>query len=500
MTIQPSHPQGSLQAMQQQYGDRYRWLLLMTVMVGSVTAIMSSTIVNVAIPDLSHFFDLGQERAQWVSSSFMAASSTTMLTTPWMLTRLGYRRTYMLCMVLLLSGGVLGGLSHDYAWVLVARVMEGLATGMVQPIPAIIILRAFPQEQQGRASGLFGMGVVLAPALGPSVGGLLVDAFGWRSIFFLVVPFCLLSIFLASRFVPASAPGGQATQSGVSMDWVGLLLASLGTVSLLNAMVSWHQGGHDIALFLLLVTLCSWSTFLAWQWRLSKHPSAHQRHGPLLNLRLFAFGSFAKGCIVAFAYGAVLFGSTYLYPAYLQIGLKLSASYVGALLMPSGILMAVLIAIGGRLADHYPLHKLMATGLLILTVSFGLITLLTEQHSLTWLVALTMFGRIGMGLILPSLNLAAMRGVSRELITQGASTVAFVRMLGGALGVSICGIFLQWRMTALEQTQDAHSQPVSPLNAFNDTFLLLAGCCLVAMVVALRMRTPEPKGPERMVH
>ena len=203
------------------YGERYRWLLLLSVMVGVMASIMSSTIVNVAIPGLSHHFSLGQERAQWVSSGFMVAMTVSMLTTPWLLARYGYRRTYVGTMVLLLAGGLAGGLATDFTLVLVARVAEGLAAGVVQPIPAIIILRAFQPHEQGRASGIFGMGVVLAPAIGPSIGGVLVDLFGWRSIFFMVVPLCLASIWLAYKFVPTTAPGGVAAARSEGLDWRG---------------------------------------------------------------------------------------------------------------------------------------------------------------------------------------------------------------------------------------------------------------------------------------
>ncbi|MDQ8002247.1 MAG: MFS transporter, partial [Pseudomonadota bacterium] len=180
----PHHAQAPLQTLRERYGERYRWLLLISVMVGVMASIMSSTIVNVAIPGMSQHFHLGQERAQWVSSGFMVAMTVSMLTTPWLLSRFGYRRTYSGTMVLLLAGGLLGGLADNFSLVLVARVAEGLAAGVVQPIPAIIILRAFEPHEQGRASGIFGMGVVLAPAIGPSIGGVLVDLFGWRSIFF----------------------------------------------------------------------------------------------------------------------------------------------------------------------------------------------------------------------------------------------------------------------------------------------------------------------------
>jgi len=260
-------PTGTLAALQERYGPRYRWLLLLSVMVGTMASIMSSTIVNVAIPDLSQHFTLGQERAQWVSSGFMVAMTVSMLTTPWLLARYGYRRTYVGTMLLLMAGGIVGGFSNDFTLVLAARVAEGLAAGIVQPIPAIIILRAFEPNEQGRASGIFGMGVVLAPALGPSIGGVLVDLFGWRSIFFMVVPFCLASIWLACKFVPVSTPGGMTAQRGNMLDWRGLVLGSVGTLCLLNGLVELHGGGAAAGV-LLLGAAAALVAFLAWQRRL----------------------------------------------------------------------------------------------------------------------------------------------------------------------------------------------------------------------------------------
>src|SRR5206468_10630806 len=139
------------------HGPRYRWLLMLSVMVGTMASLMSATVVNVAIPGMSHAFSLNQERAQWVSSGFMVAMTVSMLTTPWLLGRYGYRATYVGTMVLLLTGGIVGGVAGDFSVVLAARVAEGLAAGVVQPIPAIIMIRAFEPSEQGRASGLFGM-------------------------------------------------------------------------------------------------------------------------------------------------------------------------------------------------------------------------------------------------------------------------------------------------------------------------------------------------------
>lgn len=488
---------GSLAALQARHGPRYRWLLLMAVMVGTIASVMSSTIVNVAIPDLSRHFALGQDRAQWVTSGFMAAMTASMLTTPWLLSRFGYRAVYAGCMWLLMAGGVLGGLSSDYTWVLIARVAEGLAAGVVQPIAAIIILRAFGPHEQGRASGLFGTGVVLAPALGPSVGGVLVDFFGWRSIFFMVVPFCLASLWLARRYVPTGAPGGVAAgQDNTRLDWAGLLLATLGTVCLLNGLVALSDGprGDGHSLWLLGAAAALVLGFLAWQRHLGRR-SAPGGVQPLMDLHLFRHRQFAMGCLVSLTYGAALFGSTYLLPVYMQVGLQLAPALVGTILLPAGIVLALTIPAVGHLADHQPAHRLVSGGLLLLAASFALMVTLDLQTPLMWMMAWSVLGRIGLGFILPSLNLGAMRGMPAHTISQGSSTVSFVRMLGGAAGVSLCGVALQWRLSAHGVALHDTAQGANRLAAFNEVFLMLAGVCTLAMLAAWRLRPATPLHP-----
>jgi EmrB/QacA subfamily drug resistance transporter len=472
----------SLSALRERYGPRYRWLLLLSVMIGTMASIMSSTIMNVAIPDLSQHFTLGQERAQWVSSGFMVAMTVSMLTTPWLLARYGYRRTYVGTMLLLMAGGIVGGFSNHFTVVLAARVAEGLAAGVVQPIPAIIILRAFEPNEQGRASGVFGMGVVLAPALGPSIGGVLVDLFGWRSIFFMVVPFCLASIWLALKFVPVSAPGGGAAQPGNRLDWRGLVLGSAGTLCLLNGLVQLHGGGASAGV-LLLGAAAALVAFLAWQRRLMAGGGE-----PLMNLALFGSRSFAMGSIVAFIYGTAMFGSIYLLPVYMQLALGLSPSYVGTILLPSGLVLAVTIPLAGRLADHQPMHLLVSIGLALLAASFVLMVTISLGTGIWLLVAWTTLGRIGLGFILPSLHIGSMRALDKSLIPQGSSAINFLRMLGGAAGVSLCGIVLEWRIAA---HGDSLANPVGSaarLAAFNEVFLMLAAVCALALAAAWRLR------------
>jgi EmrB/QacA subfamily drug resistance transporter len=484
-----THP-ATLPELQAHYGERYRWLLLLAVMIGTMASVMSSTIINVAVPDMSRHFMLGQDRAQWVASGFMVAMTVSMLTTPWLLSRYGYRHTYMGAMWLLMAGGIVGGLSNDYSLVLAARLAEGLAAGVVQPIPAIIILRAFEPTEQGRASGFFGMGVVLAPALGPSVGGVLVDWFGWRSIFFMVVPFCLLSLWLARRLVPTTALGGVAAKpGGVTLDWLGLLLAGAGTLCLLNGLVQLHAGAVTEAQLLLLAGLAALVSFVMRQRHLGRR-AAHGGVAPLMNLALFKHRQFAMGSVVAFIYGMALFGSTYLIPVYMQLGLGLSPSYVGSILLPAGFVLAATIAVVGRLADRRPVHLLVSLGLALLAVSFGLMVLITPSSGIWLLIMLAVVGRIGLGFILPSLNLGSLRGLHSPMIPQGSSAINFMRTLGGAMGVSLCGIVLEWRLAAHGASLNHVGSSPERLAAFNESFFILSALCLLALVAAWQLRPP----------
>ncbi|MEO8024700.1 MFS transporter, partial [Polaromonas sp.] len=361
---------------------------------------------------------------------------------------------------------------------------EGLAAGVVQPIPAIIIMRAFAPHEQGRASGIFGMGVVLAPAIGPSIGGVLVDLFGWRSIFFMVVPFCLASLWMAYRYVPVTAPGGVApNRQGATLDWRGLLLGGAGTLCLLNGMVALHGGAPLEAALLLGGAALALLGFVVWQRRM-----ASTGREPLMNLALFGFRPFAMGSIVAFIYGTALFGSTYLLPVYMQLGLGLSASYVGSILLPAGFVLAITIALVGRLADRHPTYLLVSIGLTLLALSFALMLTVTLQSAVWLLVLWAILGRIGLGFILPSLNLGSLRALDHSLISQGSSAINFVRMLGGAIGVSLCGIVLEWRLAAHGDSLTQAATSPARLAAFNESFMMLAALCALALVAAWRLR------------
>ncbi len=480
-----------LPQLEQRHGANYRWWLLGTVMIGTMASVMSSTIINVAVPEMSAFFHLGQERAQWVGSGFMLAMTVSMLTTPWLLGRWGLRQVVLWSLALLLAGGLVGGVADKFSAVLFGRIAQGLAAGVMQPIPAIVILHFFASGEQGRATGMFGMGVVMASAMGPTVGGILVHAFGWRSIFWMVVPFCLLAMAMNWRFAPTRDQ--RAEFANAPPDLWGLMLGGTATVALLNGMVQWHQHAAITALCLWALALLSGLGFVGWQHELGRRPRPGRAH-PLVPLQLFSHGRFALGCLVAMLYGVVLFGSTYLLPVFLQLGLGLSPALTGWLMLPAGVALALTMGGVGRWLDHAPHQPVASWGFVLLAASLLLMPALELHGHWLWIVAVVLVGRVGLGGILPGMHFNTMRGLPRQWLAQGASVANFMRMLGGALGVNMCGLLLEWRLQAHHTTLEA-GEAGARLLAFRDSFLAFAAVSMIAAVAAWRLRAQRNAAP-----
>ena len=464
----------SLDALRQRFGDNHRWWVLFTVMIGNMAALMAATTINVAVPAISRQFSLGQHDAQWLATSFMGAMTISMLATPWLLERFGYRQCYLALVALLGIGGAAGGLSSDFSLVLAMRMVEGLAAGVLQTMPGVIIMRAFARHEQGRAMGIFGFGTVLAPAIGPSVGGVLVDLFGWRAIFFFVIPFCIAGAALAARCLPHSAPGGvPVNRHAKPPEWPSLLLLTATLALLLNGLVLLQGAQRWQGVVLVAAAAVLMLVFVVRQRRVT---------APLLNLSLFGVPAFNAASLVALVYGAGLFGSTYLLPVFMVVALKMTPSSVGAVLMPAGLALALTIPVAGRLSDHLPLARTVIIGLSVMCASFAIMLLVGTGTSMLWVMAFAVLGRIGLGLVIPSLNLASVRALPLPLMPYGTSTMNFLRQLGGAIGVSLVGIVLEWRLQA------GGDGPGATLHAFHEVFALMALLTGAAALAARRMR------------
>jgi predicted MFS family arabinose efflux permease len=292
---------------------------------------------------------------------------------------------------------------------------------------------------------------------------------------------------MARRYLPLTAPGGvRAGRDGGRFDWIGWILLAIALLALFNGLVQLHDAGIGalpvLALVLLGLAVACGLGFIAHQHRVAK---------PLLNLALFRKRSFAMASLVAFIYGMALFGSTYLVPVFMQMALQLPPSQAGVVLLPAGIMLAITIPIAGRLADRMPIHRLVMAGLLLLALSFALMLSVGLGTALWLLMVWTAIGRIGLGFVLPTLNLGAMRGLDLKLVAQGSSTINFVRQLGGAVGVNLIGIFLEWRLHVHGVQTATAANAREQLPAFHESFAVLA-LVIGGAVFAARLMRVEP--------
>ncbi|MCH9672598.1 MAG: DHA2 family efflux MFS transporter permease subunit [Gammaproteobacteria bacterium] len=440
------------------YGPAYRWIATVTVMLASITVVLSATIVNVAVPDVMGTFGVGLDQAQWMATAFLAAMTISQLMSAWTLDCLGTRMTFVLMLCLFTIGALIAASAGSMEVLALGRTLQGIAAGVIQPVSMVVLALVFPPERRGYAMGIYSMGVVLAPTLGPAVGGITIDTLNWRYIFFLPLPMCGIAILLGMNFLPVREANNQPRP----FDWPGVLVLAVAIVCLLTALSTGQRYGwlSDRILLLFVVSaIASW-VFVSLQLRSTS---------PVLDFAVLRNSQFASACLIAFIFGSGLFATTYYIPVFVQTVLAYTPTQSGILLVPAGLGLMLVLPLAGRLADSIPAHYLIIFGLCVLSIGFMLMAGTDVNTSFFALMAITVFSRCGMGFIQPPLRTAAVRALRPELLARGSGTLNFFRQLGGAFGISALVI-------AVEQRTQVHSAAFSATQtSANETSRVLIG-------------------------
>lgn len=450
------------------YGPRLRWYATGTAMLGMVAAVVTTTIVNVAIPDIMGAFGIGQDRAQWLSTGALAAMTVGMLTTSWLINTFGERRTFIGALVIFTTTSLIAGFSPNENVLIGARIIQGSVAGVLQPLSMYVLFRVFPPEQRGTAMGMFGVSVILGPALGPTIGGLLIDQFNWRYVFFANVPLAGAAMLLGTLFMPERPEDAKR----IDFDWLGFVLLATCIGTLLTGLSNGQREGwnSDFVLGLFAIATVSGASFLAWELRIDQ---------PLVELRVLAVGQFTAAATVAFIFGLGLFGSVYLVPLFVQVVQKYTPLNAGLLLMPAGLIMGVFMPIAGYISDRAPARTMIICGLLCFAVSSYWMSIVDANTSFWLLVWLVVMSRVGLALIKPALNLSALRPLPQDLLSHGAGMINFARQLGGAFGVNSLSMMLDIRTmfhsNTLTSTQSASNSTTAELLAQMKALLAQAG-------------------------
>ena len=446
----------TIDALFAQYGPNYRWFVTATVMLGAIATILTATIVNVALPDIMGTFGMGQDQAQLLSTGFLGAMTATMLVNAWMVDSFGQRFTFMSAVSVFVAASVMGGLAPGEGVLILARVLQGGAAGILQPLTMQVIFQVFPPSRRGAAMGIYGIGVVLAPAVGPTIGGIMVDNLSWRDVFFMPVPFCVLGLFMATLFMPGRASTGPRHR----FDWVGFGLLALFLLALLDGLSNGQRRGwaSDRTILNFTAAILAGAGFLIWELRSAS---------PMLNLQLFANRTFAAASLVAFVFGAGIYGSTYLVPLFVQTIQGYSATRSGLLLMPAGLVLAFVFPVAGRVSDRLPTRVPVMFGLAVFAYSSFLMQGVDTNTSFLAFAWWLVLGRTGLAFIMTSLNAGALSAVPMHSLGQGSGAINFVRQLGGAFGVNLLAMLLESRSQlyalAFTAAQDAGNESTAEM-------------------------------------
>ncbi len=418
------------------YGPIYKWLLLGAMLCGSIATLLAATTINVALPAIIGAFGLGQDQAQWMSTAFLAASTVAMLSNAWAMSAFGPRAIYLTGMTLFVAGSILGFISTSYDLLIVARALQGIAAGLLQPMSMFLIFQTFQDHRRGAAMGIFSIGVVLAPAFGPALGGIAVDWVSWRLVFVVTVPLALTAMVLAFSLMP-SRDDSKSTKRP-PLDWVGLILIGLAIVSLLATIAGGDRDGWGSDQTLIRVALCVMSTIIFFWWE-QRHPF------PALNLNVFKHWQFASVGVIIACTGMAIYGSTYLVPIFVQVVQGYSPTAAGVMMIPAGIAMVVGFPIAGRLTDKIDPRWLFLFGAACFGVSMWLMSGLAIATAYWLLVIWLCLSRVGISFLMPPANTTAVRGVPPLLLASATGAASFLMQVGGAVGVSVLAVFLERR-------------------------------------------------------
>jgi MFS transporter, DHA2 family, multidrug resistance protein len=411
----------------------HKWIIAGSVLTATIMAVLDSSIVNVALPDMSGTLGATIEEITWVVTAYILAQVIVMPITGLLASRFGRKRFYMASVVLFTVASMACGLAHTLATMVVFRIVQGFGGGVLLTVSQAILRESFPPEEQGIAMGLYGLGAVLAPAFGPTLGGWITDQYAWPWIFYINVPVGIVCLVLLSRYI--HDPSYLVREKGY-IDWPGLalLVVGLGALQLMleeGERNDWFQSG-----FIMRLTIVAGVGLVAFVWR----ELTIER--PAVNLRILGNTSFSSATAIGGLLGLALNGSLFLLPVFLQRLLGFNAMQSGITMMPRSLAMAVLMPIGGRFYNRLGPRILVGSGLVVVCYGFFTMAKLTTDVGYWDLFWPQLWQGVGFSLIFVALSTAALSTIPKWRMTAAAGLYNVVRQVMGSVGIALAATTL----------------------------------------------------------
>lgn len=430
------------------------WLIAASVMLATVMEVLDTSVANVALPHIAGNLSATPEEATWVLTSYLISNAIILPATSWIGKYIGRKRFLLICIVIFTMASALCGAAPNLTILIIARILQGMGGGALQPIAQAVLLESFPPIKRGAAMAIYGMGIVVAPIIGPTLGGWITDNYSWRWIFYINLPVGMVAAFMANTFV--EDPPYLKDQRPGRIDYMGFGLMALGLGALeltldLGQQRDWFES--SLIMFTAAVSALSIIAFIVWELYTPE---------PIVNLHVFLNRNFAIGCALIATVGVVLYGSTALLPLFLQTLLGYPAVESGFAVSPRGVGAVMSMMIVGRLISRVDSRYLITFGFLVLTFSTYLFTLINLDIAQSSIIIPMLISGVAMGFVFVPLTTMSMATLPQAEIGNASGVYNLMRNTGGSVGIAIMTTLLSRNQQIHLNVLSAHTTQYDP--------------------------------------
>ena len=435
-------------------GGHNPWTVALVVTMATFMEVLDTSIANVSLPHIAGNLSVTEEEATWVLTSYLVSNAVILPISGWLATRVGRKRFYMTCVAIFTLSSFLCGLAPNLGLLIFFRVLQGLGGGGLGPSEQAILADTFPARKRGMAFAVYGMAVVLAPAIGPTLGGFITDHYNWRWVFFINVPVGIASLVLSGRIVTDPPWLVDAKKKVGPIDGVGLGLIAVGLGALQFVLDKGQQDEWFVSPVITAFAVTSavaLVTFVVWEWR--------QEH-PVVEVKLFKSANFSIMAILMLCLGMSLYGSTVLLPQYVQLIMGWSAEDAGLALSPGGVTVILLLPFVGRLVSKLDARPLIMFGFAVLAVSLHhMATTIQPGIDFSTAVWLRIYQSVGMAFLFVPINTMMYAGVPPQKNNQVSGIVNLARNVGGSIGIAFVATEISRRAQMHQSRLASHIVP-----------------------------------------
>jgi MFS transporter, DHA2 family, multidrug resistance protein len=434
------------------------WAIAFTVMLATFMEVLDTSVANVALPHIAGNLAASIDESTWVLTAYLVSNAIVLPLAGWFSALFGRKRFYMICVAAFTLASFLCGLAPNLDMLILFRILQGIGGGAMQPISQAILVESFPKKKQGMAMAVYGMGVVLAPIIGPTLGGWITDSYSWRWIFLINIPVGMLSLTLSALLISDPHYLERKTWGRFRMDYAGLGLIAAG-LGFLEVFLDEGQREDWFASHLMVVScaIACAALVAAVLWEL-------YHSEPVVNLRLLRDRNFAMATSTMFVLGFVLYASTMLLPVFLQTLMGYDALHSGLVLSPGGFAVILLMPLVGALLSKLEARWLVCFGLLVSAAGLFYMSGFNLQIAFRTATEARIIQSVGMAFLFVPLNTIAFSSIPKEKANSATGLINLARNIGGSAGIATATTILARR------SQFHQSVLVSHVNALNETY------------------------------